>query len=170
MKVYKMGLYAIIVFVLTLLMVMNVTRSYQMLDVTLLIGGILLSLWFSVLPSYASGQKRMPVLRVFPIRIMAGVSLKLSNVQLYFITFIIFGLCFYGLLGASVGEGYDAVKQHAPDLLSTVVSGDGCDTVVFVLTAIGVYLLVLSQSQKNHGFCSDDEWACMRDDDSHTHF
>lgn len=45
MKVYKMGLYAIIGVVLTVLLVMNVTRSYQMLDVTLLIGGILLSLW-----------------------------------------------------------------------------------------------------------------------------
>jgi uncharacterized Tic20 family protein len=60
----------------------------------------------------------------------------------------IFGLCFYGLLGAAWVKGYDAVKQHAPDYFPQFYLVMAVIRVVFVLTAIGVYLLVLSQSHE----------------------
>lgn len=46
--VYKAGLYTIIAIVFALLLVMNVTRSYQMPDAILFIGILILAIWIIV--------------------------------------------------------------------------------------------------------------------------
>lgn len=59
---------------------------------------------------------------------------------------IFIGLCLYSLLGTAWVKGYDAVKRHSPDYLPQFYLIMAVIRVVFVLTAIGVYLLFISQS------------------------
>lgn len=60
-SVYKAGLYAIIGAVLAVLLAMNVTRSYKMLDVTVLAGVLLLALWiigFAIMGNWPKKENR----------------------------------------------------------------------------------------------------------------
>lgn len=61
---------------------------------------------------------------------------------------IFFGLCLYSLLGAAWVKGYAFVKRHSPDYLPQFYLAMAVIRVLFVLTAIGVYMLVISQSHE----------------------